>query len=290
VGRGPGRFSSRASGKVRLGGFVLFRDNVATLGACLESLQATCDEIVAIDTGARDGSSSLAAARGVRVEAIPWRGYGDARARAAAALPRCDYLFFLDSDEHLEAKSIEALRAVKGRDLGRPSYRVRLRDWVLSSAAPYVYRCGTRHRLVRQDCCRWRPEMIVHESLELPTTEVLPVTIEHAFLTPENDRPRKDERYAFLWALRAYCRGARAKLPTVEGWAIALRDLLPKGALWRGGAHALRAAAEVSRYHRAKYLYLRRFHAGEFRDAVDAHLSGRWEQLFAEILPRWCGP
>ncbi len=94
---------------VRLGGFVLFRNNARTLDACLTSLHRVCDEVVAIDTGSADGSAALAQARGTRRLARPWRGYGEARAAAAEALRGCDYLFYLDSDERSHA-ALEAWR------------------------------------------------------------------------------------------------------------------------------------------------------------------------------------
>jgi glycosyltransferase involved in cell wall biosynthesis len=270
---------------MRVGGFVLFRDNHKTLGAALHSLSAVCDVVVAVDTGSSDGSGTLAREAGATVLETAWRGYGEARALAAQALAGCDYLFYLDSDERLGARSREALLSWKQRATTRPSFRVRLHDWVSLGNKRFLYRTGTRHRLVRADCARWRPEMIVHESLELPPAPVLPVTVEHAFITPVNARAMKDQRYAFLWALRAYCQGRKPKLPQLERWALTLRDLFLKGALCRGGFQAASIAWGVSRYHERKHEYLRALRRGEHGEALDAYLSGRLGALFERCLP-----
>ena len=61
---------------MRLGGFVLHGNNVDTLGAALDGLKATCDEVLALDSNSTDGSSALVEAKGVRSRIARGKGSG----------------------------------------------------------------------------------------------------------------------------------------------------------------------------------------------------------------------
>src|SRR5512138_3573203 len=114
---------------MRLGGFVIHGDNARTLGPCLESLAAVCDDLVAVDSGSCDGSAALAAAHGFRVLRRPWEGFGAARAAAVGALTGCDWILFLDSDEWLEAPAREAIRRFKKAPPDLPYVALTRRNW-----------------------------------------------------------------------------------------------------------------------------------------------------------------
>src|SRR5258708_32598695 len=92
-----------------LGGVCLHGNGKARLAACLESLAAVCDEVVAVDSGSSDGSAQLVLGAGVRAVSHPWQGYGAARARAVSELRACDWLFYLDSHERLEPPARERI-------------------------------------------------------------------------------------------------------------------------------------------------------------------------------------
>ncbi len=57
---------------MRLGGFVIHGNAAPTLTACLESLVAVCDTVVAVDSGSTDGSAELVARVGARAVSHPW--------------------------------------------------------------------------------------------------------------------------------------------------------------------------------------------------------------------------
>ncbi|WP_414115012.1 glycosyltransferase [Corallococcus macrosporus] len=109
---------------MKLGGYVLHRNNQDTLEPCLRGLLALCDDVVALDTGATDGSAELARSLGARSVLHAWRGYGAARDAAVTALAPCDYVFYLDSDEHLGPEAVEALRAWKASSPTEAVYRL----------------------------------------------------------------------------------------------------------------------------------------------------------------------
>ena len=268
---------------MRLGGYVIHGDNRDTLGACLESLLAVCDEVVAVDSCSTDGSAELARGMGVRSVSRPWRGYGAARAAAMETLGPSDYVLFLDSDEHLLPEAREVLRAWRESSPQGPGFRLPVRDWAELEGHRFLYRTHWRTRLVRRDLAVWRPEMIVHEAPPRMRSARLPAHIEHRFATSLEGRAQKEERYALLWAVRALAEDRRLKPPALQRPAHLLRDCLLHGALWRGGLDAVRLAWAVANYHAAKYRHLRTLRRGGHPELRRAFEEGRYEEVFAAV-------
>jgi (heptosyl)LPS beta-1,4-glucosyltransferase len=231
---------------VRLGGFVIHGNNADTLPACLESLIAIADEVVAIDSGSTDGSAALVSSSGVRAVHHSWQGYGAARAAAVQALPSCDWLIYLDSDERLEAPALAALLEWKKTGSQAPAHLLPVHDWAELTTGRFLYRTHHRARLVRRDAATWSSKMIVHEGLSQRAAITLPrAAIEHRFATDIPARGHKEELYALLWAVRAHAEGRRAKLPWLQRPALFIRDAFFKGAAWRGGTKGLALAWAV---------------------------------------------
>ncbi|MBI5544760.1 MAG: glycosyltransferase [Deltaproteobacteria bacterium] len=270
---------------MRLGGFVIHGNARETLGPCLEGPLEVCDEVVAVDSGATDGSSSLARAAGARQVLVRWEGYGAARAAAAAALSGCDYLFFLDADERLAEGAAEQIRAWRASCPRLPHYRLPRRDWADLATGRFLFRVERHVRLVRGDAATWQAKMIVHEALPRRPSLDLAAAIDHRFATSLEELEAKQERYALLWALRARGEGWAAKSTFGRRAAHLLRDAVLKGALFRGGVPALRLAWAVSRYHVRKYQLLREVRMGKHEDLVRAFDAGRFAELFEPPAP-----
>lgn len=269
---------------MKLGGYVLHRNNRDTLGAALQSLLAVCDDVVALDSLSDDGSVELARSLGARSVSHAWAGYGAARAAAVEALGACDYVLFLDSDEHLEPASIARLRAWRESGPREPLYRLPRRDWAeLEGGRRFRYRTEWRARLVRRDMAVWRPEMIVHEALPRMRAPRLQAPIEHRFASSVERRSQKEERYALLWALRAHAEGRRMKSPLLQRPAHLVRDGVLHGALLRGGLDALRLSWAVAGYHSAKYRYLRALRDGQHPQLVQLYQQGRYGEVFERV-------
>jgi (heptosyl)LPS beta-1,4-glucosyltransferase len=263
-----------------IGGFVIHGDSAATLGRCLDSLLAVCDEVVAIDSESSDGSAEIVKQRGVRHVVVPWQGYGAARAAAARELPLCDYLFFLDSDEWLEPETHAAFSAWRASNPSLPHYTVTRRDWAELSGQRFLFRGETRARLVRRDHAVWAPGMIVHEALPRRERQPLGVCVEHDFATTTDGIRAKQRVYAFLWAVRAAGEGKRSRNPFGRRLAHFVRNAFVKGAAVRGGLAALRLAWAVAAYHADKYRFLAAIERGHHAAAVDAWRAGRFAELF----------
>lgn len=270
-----------------VGGFILFRDNATTLPRALEGLLATCDEVLAVDTGSADGSAAVVEAAGVRRLAVTWRGFGAARAAAARALSHHDALFFLDSDEWLPEASVAALRGVRVWAEWPEAVALRRRDWVTAGQRRFVLRSEWRKRWVLTSKASWTEAQFVHESLPGPLqTRRLDAFIEHAFLPSLESRASRNDRYGLLWALREQAAQGGpvpvpwTKRPWMQQWAHFLRNAVLKGAALRGGRAGLAASWLVARYHADKYRWLERLAAGEEPEMQAAVARGDYEAVF----------
>lgn len=173
---------------MKLGGYVIHGNNRDTLGACLESLLAVCDEVVAVDSQSTDGSVELVRSMGVRSVSHSWRGYGAARAAAMEALGPSDYVFYLDSDERLAPEALPVIRAWRDSHPAAPAYLLPCRDWAELKESRFRYRTHWRARLVRRDVAIWRPELIVHEALPRMRAPRLHAPLDHRFATAPRRR------------------------------------------------------------------------------------------------------
>ncbi|QSQ11120.1 glycosyltransferase family 2 protein [Myxococcus landrumensis] len=268
---------------MRLGGYVLHRDNRDTLEPCLRALLSLCDEVVALDSGSMDGSAELARSLGARSVSHAWHGYGAARVAAVEALSPCDYVFFLDSDESMEPEAIEALRAWKASAPTAAVYRLPRRDWAEVEGQRFLFRTQWRARLVRREKAVWHARHIVHEALPKMQGGRVQAPIDHRFATSVARRSAKEERYALLWALRAHAEARRLKPVAIQRVASWVRDCVLSGALFRGGSSASRLAWAVAGYHSAKYAYLRELRQGRYPELARSYAEGRYDELFTRV-------
>ncbi|MEE8409134.1 MAG: glycosyltransferase family 2 protein [Myxococcota bacterium] len=266
-----------------IGGFVIHGNSAGTLGRCLDSLLAVCDEVVAVDSESTDGSAEIVAARGVRAKIFPWRGFGAARIAALEMLAAADYVLYLDADERLADGAVDQLVAWKDEGPDLPQYTVTRRDWATIDGKRFLFRTETKVRLIRRDCATWDSSMIVHEALPRRPSKALAVAVEHEFASSLDGIVDKQREYAFLWAVRAHGEGRRSKTPHGRRVIHWLRNAVVKGALLRGGGRASRLAWVVSAYHADKYRYLAAVEAGMFPAAVDAWRDGRYDALFGMV-------
>jgi tetratricopeptide (TPR) repeat protein len=94
---------------------MIVKDEEEMLPGCLEAVAAAVDEIIVVDTGSSDGTVEIAESFGARVLHFPWNGsFSDAR-NAGLEAASCDWLFYLDADEHLVPEDAVKIRQLLGR-------------------------------------------------------------------------------------------------------------------------------------------------------------------------------
>lgn len=116
------------SSRVPVSAVLITRDAAAQLGAALDSV-TFCDEILVVDSGSRDDTVMLAAARGARVLSQSWLGYG-AQRRFAVDHAAHDWVLCIDADERVS----DALRSAIESALANPRHA--------------AYQCARRNRFM----------------------------------------------------------------------------------------------------------------------------------------------
>lgn len=93
---------------------ILAFNEASTIANCLDSAKFA-DQILVIDSGSTDSTTSIAESIGVEVyHHSDWQGFAIQRNRALNYC-ECDYIFFLDCDEIIPPKLAEEIRAAVGQ-------------------------------------------------------------------------------------------------------------------------------------------------------------------------------
>ena len=224
---------------------IIALDEADRIGACLDSL-AFCDEIVLVDSGSRDGTRELAAARGARVLERAFDGYR-AQKDFAVQQARHDWVLCLDADERVSPRlraSIEAEResgftAASGYRFARATeyFGAFLRH---GNAYPdRVLRLFDRRR------GGWRGEREIHEHASVDgSVRTLAGELEHRAYRSLDDQLARYRRYATMMAQHLHAQGRRARLHNLvlnPCWRFLRGAVLRAGFLdgWRGLLFAL---------------------------------------------------
>jgi glycosyltransferase involved in cell wall biosynthesis len=101
----------------RLSAIIITKNEARNIGDCLDTL-AFCDERIVVDGDSDDGTPEIARAKGARVAAAAWQGFG-AQKNFALSLAGGDWVLSLDADERVSpalARAIESAIAQAGFD------------------------------------------------------------------------------------------------------------------------------------------------------------------------------
>ncbi|MBV9124103.1 MAG: glycosyltransferase [Planctomycetes bacterium] len=107
-----------AEGDVRLSLCMIVRDNARTLEACLTSIRPWVDEMVVVDTGSTDATPQIAERLGARVFSFPWCDDFAAARNESFRHARGRWLFWMDSDDVIDAANGRRLRGLTDPDPG----------------------------------------------------------------------------------------------------------------------------------------------------------------------------
>jgi glycosyltransferase involved in cell wall biosynthesis len=277
---------------MKLVSFVIHGNAQGTLSRCLQSLRASSDVIVAVDSGSTDGSFEVSQSLADVVVQKPWAGYGAARARAMVEVLKLSphMVFFLDSDEWLpeplELKTA-ATRAFLNIKSGFRVRRVTRENYVTHASERYLFFKDQRVRLFAPEYAAWSDAQIVHEAFKKGTYPLTNITIAHDFVNEQSQslevRSEKSRRYAALWAIQAFEEKRGLKNPGLQYWAQTLKYSILKGSLFRGGAHAWNLSRTQGRYAALKYEFLAALQAGQHIGWIQLYRTGHLEELMSQV-------
>ena len=244
---------------VRISAALIVRDEEEHIGACLASIGPIVDEVIVVDTGSKDATASIAAARGAKVFDVPWRG--DFAFARNAALERAsgEWILYVDADERVSLTgdlqaTIDDPTVIAARVRFRASSRV----------FPYW-----EYRLFRnRSDIRFRG--VIHESIMpdvLPLVEsgqhrivTAPLAFDH--LGYEGDLSRKHRRNHPLLLKAVADDPQRIYLwHTLGEAALGLQDLKGAEDAWRKGLAVIRQRPPQA------------YDVLVYSDLIDLHLS-----------------
>ncbi len=245
---------------------IVCRDNEGTIGRTLDSVAGLAGEIVAVDSGSRDGTLAILEKHRAHVIRTEWRGYV---ATKQVALEACisDLILSLDSDESLDPSLAEAIRRIAAED-PRARGGARHDGWVMNRKVFYrdrplnhAWQPEHRLRLVRRGKARWAG-LDPHDYLELApgasqAPGCLPGFIRHDSVGTFAGFLRKHVEHATLTARSQHAAGRRASLPGLVTSPVGalLKQLIVKQA-WRDGWPGWLAAGSMAAYTLAKHITL----------------------------------
>jgi GT2 family glycosyltransferase/tetratricopeptide (TPR) repeat protein len=95
---------------------MIVRDNARTIGPCLESIREVVDDLVVVDTGSQDETPAIARRLGARVFHFPWCDSFSAARNESLRHARGKWVFWMDSDDTIDAANAGKLRALIRQD------------------------------------------------------------------------------------------------------------------------------------------------------------------------------
>jgi GT2 family glycosyltransferase/tetratricopeptide (TPR) repeat protein/2-polyprenyl-3-methyl-5-hydroxy-6-metoxy-1,4-benzoquinol methylase len=95
---------------------MIVRDNARTIEACLSSIRPWLDEMIVVDTGSTDATPEIAARLGARVYHFPWCHSFSAARNESLRHARGRWIFWMDSDDTIDAENGRKLRELAYRD------------------------------------------------------------------------------------------------------------------------------------------------------------------------------
>ena len=96
----------------RLSACLIVRDEIASLGMCLDSLENVVDEIAVVDTGSTDGTLGLVERRATRFAQRAWTDDFAAARNASPDLAQGEWTLIVDADERLVGDPAQLRKAI----------------------------------------------------------------------------------------------------------------------------------------------------------------------------------
>jgi tetratricopeptide (TPR) repeat protein len=104
---------------------MIVKDEAATLGRALESVQGVVDEIIVVDTGSEDETVAIAQSWGAQVSSFAWVNDFAAARNVSLSQATGDWVLVLDADEVLLPETAQILRQL---DQGQPWGEISAQD------------------------------------------------------------------------------------------------------------------------------------------------------------------
>ena len=167
------------------------------------------DEILIIDSGSTDKTVELAKANGAKVFFRAWDNDFAAQRNFALDKTTADFIFYLDADERLTAKTVEHIKKILAQDNFNFQYQVQRK----SKAFGVTFNYGVLYpdhvlRMFPREKVQWVGK--VHEHPNCPCEiQTLQGYLEHYTYRSWTAWQKKSQLYSSIWAEDAFKRGKK---------------------------------------------------------------------------------
>lgn len=190
---------------------IICRNEVASIGPTLQSLQGITDDIVVYDNGSTDGTQEQVKANGARLHEGAWEGFGKTKQKANA-LAKYDWILSLDADESVDEQLKRSLATLTIAD-EKTVFDIKFKNFLGDTWLKYGEWGGDHHiRLFNRKQVQW-DDAPVHENLILPDGAVvkkLKGYVMHRTMKDITDYAQKTVKYAMLSAEKYRQQGKKA--------------------------------------------------------------------------------
>jgi len=235
--------------------YILTYNEASKIADAIESV-LWADEVVVVDSGSTDRTLDIAKKYGVRVEHVPFEGFGKLR-NSAIALCRGDWVFSLDADERCTPEAKEEILSIINDPSAADAYLVPRRNfflgrWIMHSGWYPDYRPP---QLSRKGKLLYSDDP-VHEGYTVPSGKIGRMK-NPIWQFPFQDLSQilsKANRYSTLGAIKLNGKGIRGNMPKalMHGAAAFLRHYVLKAGFLDGWAGFMIA---VGNFEGAFYKY-----------------------------------
>lgn len=236
---------------------IITKNEAHDIRDCLASV-AWADEIIVLDSGSSDDTTSIASEYTSQVyHAADWQGFGVQKNRALAYATK-DWVLSLDADERVD----EALQQEIKLALQSPSFDIYYMPRLSSFCGKFIHHSGWRPDYVARLFRRGTAEFsnhLVHESLKFTAPAgYLKQSLLHLSYKNLDEVLDKMQRYAMLGAAESYAKNKRATLPSAilhSVWAFIRTYIIKLGFLDGSHGFILAITNAETTYHKYLQLY-----------------------------------
>ena len=214
---------------------IITRDEAADIGAALQSV-ACADELIVVDSGSTDETTTIARQHTPRVIVREWPGYA-AQKNYAASIASHDWILSIDADERVTPELAHEIQTLMTTDPPHAGYRVPRVTWHLGRWIRTTdWYPDHQLRLYDRRAAEWTGKY-VHESVSVHgSAGTLGGELQHYAYRDIADHLETIDRYTTYAARQLHEDGRRAGLLEIAGHAplAFLRNYLVHGGIRDG--------------------------------------------------------
>lgn len=232
---------------------ILTKNEALNIVECVENAKQVTDDVLVIDSGSTDGTVQLAKIAGARVVYRAWDDDFAAQRNFAIENSDAEWILYLDADERLNDELVESIKKALQENKDE-CYEIKRINHAFGHRFKHgVYGPDTVVRMFKRTHFTYVNK--VHEHAEcVDVQKRLKGVIEHYTTRTVEERDRKSQQYAMIWAQNAFEKGKHTNV--VEAWMHAIGAFVKAYVLQLGfldGLMGFKVSVQHFLYVYAKY-------------------------------------